>query len=201
MSSTRVLTVILSVVALLVVGCAKTGTPDGQVASENAAAPEVPVVDVELKPVTFEEWQEQLVSMKGSIVVVDLWATWCIPCIERFPKMVEMSERYSDRGVRFVSLSLDDRDDENTIPQVTEFLQRNHADRMSNYLMNEIIPDAFEKLDLLGIPAVYVYDDAGELAHRLTGDDPNNQFTEADVERVVEDMLRGSTQGVSEAAN
>jgi len=152
-------------------------------------------IDVALQPVTFEEWAAELDSMKGSIVVVDLWATWCIPCIERFPKMVEMSERYADSGVRFVSLSLDDRDDESTIPQVTAFLERNRATTMSNYLMNEIIPDAFEKLDLLGIPAVYIYGASGELAHRLTGDDPNNQFTEDDVEQAIEEMLRVDEPG------
>jgi thiol-disulfide isomerase/thioredoxin len=188
MSLTRGGIVGLALLVIAVVGCAKNETAKAPAAGQQDAAPEAPAVDVELKPVTFEVWQEELSSMKGSIVVVDLWATWCIPCIERFPKMVEMSERYSERGVRFVSLSLDDRDDENTIPQVTTFLERNRADGMTNYLMDEVIPDAFEKLDLLGIPAVYVYDANGELAHRLTGDDPNNQFTEADVEAVVEEM-------------
>lgn len=180
---------VLLAAALLTVGCSgpeRAGETLPLDAPETTAMP----IDVALQPVTFEEWVAELDSMKGSIVVVDLWATWCIPCIERFPKMVEMSERYAGRGVRFVSLSLDDRDDESTIPQVTAFLERNRATTMSNYLMNEIIPDAFEKLDLLGIPAVYIYGASGELAHRLTGDDPNNQFTEDDVEQAIEEMLR-----------
>jgi len=66
---------------------------------------------------------------------------------------------------------------------------------MSNYLMDEIIPDAFDKLDLLGIPAVYVYGSDGELKQRLTGDDPNNQFTEEDVERAIDEMLSGDGGG------
>lgn len=185
---------VLLAAALLTVGCSgpeRAGETLPLDAPETTATP----IDIALQPVTFEEWAAELDSMKGSIVVVDLWATWCIPCIERFPKMVEMSERYADSGVRFVSLSLDDRDDESTIPQVTAFLERNRATTMSNYLMNEIIPDAFEKLDLLGIPAVYIYGASGELAHRLTGDDPNNQFTEDDVEQAIEEMLRVDEPG------
>lgn len=176
--------------ALVTCACAKTEvaeTPAAQPQTTDSVA-ETPV-DVALTPVTFDAWQAELESMKGSIVVVDLWATWCIPCIERFPKMVELSERYADDGVRFVSLSLDDRDDENTIPQVTRFLQKNRATGMSNYLMDEIIPDAFEKLDLLGIPAVYVYGGSGERRYKLTGDDPNNQFTDEDVEKAVEELV------------
>jgi len=172
-------------VLALAVGCGR---------AEDAAAPHtsepVPQVEVTPEPVTFEAWKGELESMKGSIVVIDLWATWCAPCIERFPKMVEMNDAYAGRGVRFVALSLDDRDDRNTMPKVTRFLTSSDASRMTNYLMDEIIPDAFEKLDLLGIPAVHVYDGAGELRYELTGDDPNNQFTDEDVERAIEELLR-----------
>jgi len=53
----------------------------------------------------------------------------------------------------------------------------------------EKIPTAFEKLGLLGIPAVYVYDRGGKLVERLTADDPNAQFTDEDVERAIREQL------------
>lgn len=183
MSPVRIVAV--SAVLALAVGCG--GAEDA--AAPHAAEP-VPQVEVAPKPVTYEAWKGELESMKGSIVVIDLWATWCAPCIERFPKMVELNDEYAGRGVRFVALSLDDRDDANTMPKVTRFLTSSDASRMTNYLMDEIIPDAFEKLDLLGIPAVHVYDGDGELRYELTGDDPNNQFTDDDVERAIEVLLR-----------
>ena len=61
--------------------------------------------------------------------------------------------------------------------------------RFPNYHMRENLMVAFEQLDLLGIPAVFVYDGSGAERYRLTGDDPNNQFTEADVEHAVETLL------------
>jgi thiol-disulfide isomerase/thioredoxin len=144
--------------------------------------------DTQLVPVTFDEWTRELSAFGGEIVVVDYWATWCVPCRERFPHMLEMAERFAPEGVRFVSLSLDDRDDPQTIDDVTDFLEEQNA-RIPNYLMDEIIPDAFDQLDLLGIPAVAIYDRDGNLHLKLTGDDPNRQFTEDDVEAAVLSLI------------
>ena len=126
----------------------------------------------------------------GRLVVVDMWATWCPPCIERFPHMVKLHERYAPEGVDFVSLCLDDREDEQAVERARQFLEEQQA-TFSNYLMDENIIDAFEKLDVLGIPAVFVHDRAGALRYRLTGDDPNDQFTEEDVEKAIAALLRG----------
>lgn len=51
--------------------------------------------------VTFEE-------LKGEkLTVVDFWATWCKPCIYSIPKLEEIYKEYSDRGVRFIGVSVD----------------------------------------------------------------------------------------------
>lgn len=139
---------------------------------------------VQLVSVTHEQWLRELEALHGRIVVVDNWATWCAPCVERFPRMMEIARKWSPSGIVFVTLSLDDRDDPESLGKVREFLEKHDA-RIPNYLMNEITPDAFDKLGLLGIPAVFIYDRSGRLTHRLTGDDPNNQYTEADVEAAI----------------
>lgn len=144
--------------------------------------------EVQLVPVDHEQWLRELAAFRGRIVVVDHWATWCVPCLERFPKMLDLAGAWGPKGVTFVSLSLDDRDDPDSIEQASRFL-RDHDARIPNYLMDEIIPDAFEKLDLLGIPAVLVYDADGTVRYRLTGDDPNDQFTEADIEEAVRALV------------
>ena len=51
----------------------------------------------------------------------------------------------------------------------------------------------FVKLDLLGIPAVYVYAPDGERRYRLTADDPYNQFTDEDVEDAIQELLAASS--------
>lgn len=143
---------------------------------------------VSLQPITYTEWLDQLEGFKGKIVVVDFWATWCGPCLERFPKLVEFHDSYSGQNVQFVSICLDDPSDIDAVETAELFLQQNQA-TFTNYLMDENALDAFEKFDLLGIPAVFVYDRSGILQFRLTGDDPRNQFTEADVERAILELM------------
>lgn len=143
---------------------------------------------VQLVEVTYDQWTKELASMRGRIVVVDAWATWCAPCVERFPHMIEMAKRWGPKGVTFVSLSLDDRDEPGSFEHVLKFLS-DHDARIPNYMMNEVIPDAFDKLNLNSVPAVLVYDPTGKQRYRLTGDDPNHQFTDADVEKAVETLV------------
>jgi hypothetical protein len=90
--------------------------------------------------------------------------------------------------VRFLSLCLDDRDDPDALAQAREFLARQQAS-FPHYLMDEPISRSFEKLDLLGIPAVFIYGRHGALRHRLTGDDPNRQFTDQDVDEAILGLL------------
>ncbi len=119
--------------------------------------------------------------MKGRIVVVDVWATWCIPCVERFPYMVRLFHEYKDRGVEFVSISVDDREDKAAVERARQFVRKQQA-TFRNYLMNENIMESFEKLGVEGIPAVLIYDRAGRLRYNLNSNDPNHQATVKDVE-------------------
>ncbi len=168
---------LLLVGMLLAGGCSRP--PGGERALETAS----------LVPISFAGWQEKLAGYRGSVVVVDFWATWCAPCLERFPHMVALYERYKGRGVRFVSVSLDDTGDAGALERAREFLKR-HKATFENYLMDENITDAFAKLDLLSIPAVLIYGRDGRLRHKLTGDDPNRQFTSEDVDRALEETLK-----------
>jgi thiol-disulfide isomerase/thioredoxin len=170
----------------LFLGLAIAGVLAGQPAVKAQPKP------ITLQPVTFAQWQQKLAGYKGQIVVVDFWATWCGPCVERFPHMVQLYQRYGRDGkVRFVSMSLDDPGDRLALQRAQEFLVKQNA-VFDDFRMDEIIPDAFEKLGILGIPAVFIYDRSGKLHYRLTGDNPNKQFTNEDVDNAIKDLLAGS---------
>lgn len=148
---------------------------------------------VSLNAITFAQWKDKLPGYQPNIVVVDNWATWCSPCIKRFPKMVELDQRYRDKGVDFVSINLDDHEDADALDKAEQFLNEVNA-TFDNYYMDENVLDAFEKLDLLGIPAVVIYDGKGKERYRLTGDNPNKQFTDEDIEDAVKVLLAEKSQ-------
>jgi len=139
-----------------------------------------------MQAINFQQWLLQRQTYRGRILVVDMWATWCISCIERFPKMVALDKKYAARGVQIVAINLDDRDDVEAIAK--SFLHSVRA-HFPNYRMDENLMQAFEKLQLTGIPVVIIYDRQGRQRYRLTGDNPNKQFTDRDVETAIQQLL------------
>jgi thiol-disulfide isomerase/thioredoxin len=174
---TRVLAATLAL-CLLITGYAHSGQPQDRSGTGVTA----------MQAVSFDRWDKILEGQRGHVTVVDFWASWCAPCIERFPHMVEMHHEYKDRGVRFISLNLDEQGDTESIEWANEFLARTMA-AFPNYHMDENMTEAFERLDLLGLPTVRVYAPDGTETHRLSGDNPYQQFTEKDVEEAVLELL------------
>ncbi len=156
--------------------------------AESAGEPATAPATTHMRPVSFTRWDTVLKSQHGNITVVDYWASWCPPCIERFPHMVEMHHKYNGQGVRFISLNLDEQGDTESIEWANEFLAETRA-VFANYHLDENMTQAFERLDLLGLPTVRIYAANGNEAFKLTGDNPYKQFTEKDVENAILELL------------
>ena len=58
---------------------------------------------------------------RGKFVVLNFWATWCVPCREEMPMLVEVEKEYAPRNVVFIAASLDDRQSR---PKIPEFIDK-----------------------------------------------------------------------------
>jgi thiol-disulfide isomerase/thioredoxin len=186
----------LSLLLLLVglgAGCGPSGDAPGHQGQEPAGAPgrssshAAPAAQntVELRPATFQELDKTLQAQKGKIVVVDLWATWCTTCMQEFPHLVELHDKFGKDGVACISVTVDAEKDK---AAALAFLQAQKA-TFPNLLLDEAGNAWQERWTIKGLPAVLVYGRDGMLVRTFTNDDPDNQFTYADVTRFVKQLL------------
>jgi thiol-disulfide isomerase/thioredoxin len=146
--------------------CAATAAATVGAVLTGCAADEVKGVDVaEVRAADFEK---ALKDQKGKVVVIDCWATWCAPCVKKFPHLVEMHKKYADKGLVCMSLSLDkagvDEADYKK-DKVLKFLKDKGA-AFPNFIVVEPEKDeeAFKKLigDYVGIPYMVIFDRTGK---------------------------------------
>jgi thiol-disulfide isomerase/thioredoxin len=167
-------------------GCAQ---PDHS-GSELAAGPSTPAAEspISLRAADADEYQQTLDKLRGKVVLVDFWATWCAPCVKQFPHTVALHGEYEDRGLAVISVSLNEPSEET---QVRDFLegQGAHIENLLSKFGGGT--EAIEAFNLPGpVPCYRVYDRAGKL-HREFAVDPSaeRQFTPDDIEAAVKELL------------
>jgi len=84
---------------------------------------------VSVQPLQAADVRRLILSEPKKWRLVNVWATWCTPCRDEFPHLVEMQQMYGGRDVEVVTISLDNTD---ATAQVKSFLETNHA-AMTNY--------------------------------------------------------------------
>lgn len=103
----------------------------------------------------------QLSACRGKVVLLDFWATWCTPCREEIPHLVELQNKYRDRGLEIIGVSMDDSPD-----PVREFYQRfqmNYPVVMGNAEIGERYGG------VLGLPIAFIIDRDGRIYAKHIG--------------------------------
>jgi cytochrome c biogenesis protein CcmG/thiol:disulfide interchange protein DsbE len=103
-----------------------------------------------------------LADLRGSVVVVTVWAAWCAPCRQELPVLVEEAERHADQGLHLVGV--DTRDGER---QARELLSAVGGDPASSV----VDPDGTiaATWDVAGVPETFVVDATGTVRARHLG--------------------------------
>jgi thiol-disulfide isomerase/thioredoxin len=110
-----------------------------------------------------------IARQRGKVVVVDVWATYCPPCMRDFHHLVELHRKENPHKVVCVSLNIDNQGlapVDRLVPRVLQFLEKQKA-TFDNILMTDDADRVYRSLGLVGIPAVLIYDQQGRLVETV----------------------------------
>jgi thiol-disulfide isomerase/thioredoxin len=102
-------------------------------------------------------------SLRGHVVLVDFWASWCVPCRQSFPWLETMHERYSAKGLRIIAMNVD-----KTREAATEFLAHYPATFTVAFDPKGATAEAFH---VKGMPSSFLVAPDGTVLHASTGFD------------------------------
>lgn len=119
----------------------------------------------------------RLSDLRGSVVVMNFWASWCLACREEHPVLVRAARRYEGHGVRFVGVLFQDKP-----PDARRFLRELGQTGYPN-LMDRETHVAID-YGVYGVPETFFLDRTGRVAHKHIG-----PVTDSLMKAVVDSLL------------
>ena len=141
------------VTAFVLAGCSESTRPFGRVGEEAPAYAARTIAGDSLR----------LSDLRGRAVLLNVWATWCIPCRKELPELQTLHTRYASQGLQVVGVSVDEGNDDAAVRDfanefgITYTIARDPA---------TLIYSAFA---IPGVPASFLIDRSGKVAWRILG--------------------------------
>jgi len=99
-------------------------------------------------------------DLKGKYVYIDVWATWCGPCVREIPFLKEIEEKYRNNSIEFVSISIDDKED---YEKWKSFVSEKQMEGIQLYADNSWQSEFVKKYVITGIPRFILIDPQGNI--------------------------------------
>jgi cytochrome c biogenesis protein CcmG, thiol:disulfide interchange protein DsbE len=116
--------------------------------------PAPPLVVTQLDGQTFD-----LGKLRGKVVLVNYWATWCLPCRREMPRLDVFNRRYHDQGLEFIGISIDRAQDREKVRRTMKALTYPAA------MADDISENGFGKME--GVPTTFVVDTDGTVRDKF----------------------------------
>jgi cytochrome c biogenesis protein CcmG/thiol:disulfide interchange protein DsbE len=156
---------------LILIGACSTAE-EGKVLA--GPAPNFTLEDISGKSLT-------LTDVKGKVVIVDFWATWCTPCLMSIPELVDLQEKYKAKGLMVVGISVDD--EKVSKGELVAFKQKMRINYPILRANNKVFEDYFGRTSGFSIPTMFLIDREGKVRDRFVG------FRPGIVEKSVQGLL------------
>ncbi len=158
--SQRGISLVLWMVLLLLLGCEQTKSkqsipksiPEGPRVGFRAPGFAVPTLDGQ---------SQSLVDYRGKVIMINFWATWCIPCRVEMPSMENLYEKY--RGKGFEILAVSGGESRSVVQPFIENLKLSFP-----ILLDEQF-EVHDKYQVSAIPSTFLVDKSGVITHRFFG--------------------------------
>ena len=166
-NKSKVLTILLLVFFVFIIGCQKEVEAD-------LTAPDFSLSDLSGNAISLEQH-------RGSVVLLDFWATWCPPCRISIPEMVKVQKKFREKGLVILGISMDDPRMV-TDEQLGAFKKQvgiNYSILRAN---RQVLQDYFGN-ESISIPTLFIIDRKGKIRDKLVG------FIPGAVEKSVRKIL------------
>jgi peroxiredoxin len=101
----------------IALGCGGASSDSAGAASAHGGLVGQPAPEFSATAVANGHGKVALGSMRGKVVLVDFWGTFCEPCKKSFPRLQELYVKYQSNGLRVIGISEDEADDKSKIPE------------------------------------------------------------------------------------
>src|SRR6202453_1305395 len=159
-----------------------SGAPNGKSAAADPSRPDEPAVTFK----NLDGLDVSLASLKGKVVIVNFWATWCEPCRVEIPWMIGFQQKYADKGFTILGVAMDEDGKASVDPFISSTKFDVGGQQLAmNYpivLGNDDIADKFG--GMLGLPTTLVISRDGKIVKRYIG-----LANEADLDKQIKDLL------------
>jgi len=143
-----------ALLTLAIVGLLYFGRQGHSVVNSHSPAPDFTLNQIDGTPL-------QLSSYRGKVVLLDFWATWCVPCREEIPHFVELQKKYGKQGLQIIGVSMDDTID--PVRPFAEKFQINYPIVMGTAKTGELYGG------VLGLPIAFMIGRDGLIYHKHIG--------------------------------
>ncbi len=124
-----------------------------------------------------------LKALRGRVVLVDFWATWCPPCVAAMPMLQSLHKKFGERGLKVIGLSVDDDSTMGEVPKLKKAKSLTYI-LSANPKANQITA---EKYKVEPLPALFLIDQKGVVRWSTSGVDSSDE--KKVLTRMITDLL------------